>query len=522
MPYSAISELPDYIRKKPESTQRQWMAVWNSSYSACMKDGGGASDCESGAFSRANGVIKGAEEAELDDVTLTALVTSEHLRLEKADSRVSYRAASGSDKPCSSCRFYNSNDLSCSVVEGAIDPTWACDLWTEQMAGNALPAASIDDEVGLDWSEVEESSPFQVFVAHAFATDDYSSPQWIPFLPTPGKYQHPTYGEINITKDFNTALVASVRDRIYQDNIPLDVEHETKLSGAVAWIKDMRVNANGSADAYVEWTDRGRALLKGGQFKYISPEWFSRWRDPASGKVHLNVIAGGAITTRPFFKEKVLRALVASETGAQIIESDKEDISVPDPTPTLTPTPPESYTAAEVDEKIKSAQEEAAASFKEQMAGMATQLEAAEALAASEKTARETLATQLSEIQKANRHNKFVELVAGRGGSNDGAPWAGDAEKHVAFLEKLAEQFGEDNEVVVTYTEQQTAIAQQLAQSDAFKELGSSARAVSDPEKQLDALTKSHQAANPNLSFSEAQAAVLKTAEGVRLYEQMA
>jgi hypothetical protein len=490
-----------------------------------MKDGGNASDCESGAFARANGVIKGAEEAELSEVTLEALVTSEYLRLEKADSRVGYRAASGSDKPCSSCRFYNAMDLSCSVVEGSIDSTWTCDLWTEQMAGNALPTASIDDEAGLDWSESEAFSTFQVFVAHTFATDDYSSSQWIPFLPTPGKYQHPTYGEINITKDFNTALVASVRNRIYQDNIPLDVEHETKLSGAVAWIKDMRVNDNGSADAYVEWTDRGRALLKGGQFKYVSPEWFSRWRDPASGKVHLNVVAGGAITTRPFFKEKVLRALVASETGAQIIESDKEDISVPDQTPTPTPTLPEtvnSYTAAEVDEKIKSAQEEAAASFKEQMDSMATKLEAAEALAMSEKTARETLATQLAEIQQTNRHNRFVELVAGRGGSNDGAPWAGDAEKHVALLEKLAEQFGEDNEVVVTYTEQQTAIAQQLAQSDAFKELGSSARAESNPEKQLDALTKSHQAANPNLTFSEAQAAVLKTAEGVRLYEQMA
>ena len=131
------------------------------------------------------------------------------------------------------------------------------------------------------------------------------------------------------------------------------------------------------------------------------------------------------------------------------------------------------------------------------------------------------LATQLTEIQKANRHARFVDLVAGHGGSNDGAPWAGDATKHVEFLEKLAEQFGEDNEIVTNYSEQQTAIAAQLAQSDAFKEIGTSAgRGPTDPEKKLEEMAKSLQKAEPNLSFSEAYDKVLRTPEGVRLYEQ--
>jgi hypothetical protein len=407
-----------------------------------------------------------------------------------------------------------------------------------------------------------EGQPFQVFIeaGSAFAGGALL-PDWIPFLPKPGKYQHPLYGEINVTPSFNGQLVDSVRTHVYQDNIPLDAEHETKLSGAVAWIKDMRLNDDGSADAYVEWTDRGRTLVGGGQFKYISPEWFSEWKDPATGVVHRNVVAGGAITTRPFFKEKVLRALVASEQGAEMLaaEDPKEDPSSKETfadmakqrkctecstefAETATTCPkcgakfseegagttagvlatltlgPATYTAAEVDGKIQAA----TASFAEQLASMTTELEAAKAIAASEKTAREALGAELGQIKATNRHARFVELVAGRGGANDGGPWAGDADKHVTFLEKLAEQFGDDGDVLVNYVEQQTAIAQQLAQADAFREIGSSAgRGSTDPEKKLDTLAKSHQAANPSLSFAEAYTQVLSTPEGARLYEQV-
>ena len=526
--------------------------------------------------------------------TLVAtLVAASELLLEKADERVRYRAASEGEDACGTCRFYDAADLECSLVEGSIDSARTCNLWTKQMsvASSTLPTAvsppepsdteEYDSEHGYGWSETEANELFQVFVAHTFAADDFSGPQWIPFLPTPGKYQHPTYGEINITPSFNAQLVASVKDHVYQENIPLDVEHETKLSGAVAWLKDMRLNDDGSADAYVEWTDRGKQLLKGGQFKYVSPEWFGSWRDPASGIVHRNVVAGGAITTRPFFKDKVLRALVASEQGAEMLvapatatsPTEKESftdmakqtkcsecgasfaeptstcpkcgakfaeettpvvtITNTPPTPTAStetgPTPPTqsivsrnytpaTYSAAEVDEKIKAA----TATFAEQQTAMTTELEAAKTLAASEKAARETLATQLSEIQKATRHAKFIDLVAGRGGGGDGARWAGDSEKHVAFLEKITEQFGEDNEIVTTYIEQQAAIAQQLAESNAFREIGSSGGHVaSDPEKKLEEMAKARQSAEPKLTFSEAYEAVLRTTEGARLYEQM-
>jgi len=67
MPYNTVDELPDYIKKMPASTQRQFMAVFNSAHKNCMsaKVGGGAGDakaCEAVAFRMANGVVKKAKK----------------------------------------------------------------------------------------------------------------------------------------------------------------------------------------------------------------------------------------------------------------------------------------------------------------------------------------------------------------------------------------------------------------------------------------------------------------------------
>jgi hypothetical protein len=440
------------------------------------------------------------------------------------------------------------------------------------------------------WSE----EPFRVFVA-APATfgdpaSDFSKPQWIPFLPKPGVYSHPRYGVVSVTTEGNQGYVQSVKDHVYQESIPLDAEHLTKLSGAVGWIKDMRMNGDGSADAFVEWTDRGRTLLAGGQFRYVSPELFDEWADPATNTVHQNVVVGGAITTRPFFKDKALRALVASETGIEVRAATfrdfspeqrdamaKSGVAMPDgsyPIPdvdaldraiqgygrspdgatkahikkraaalgktnllpdswsekeTHVPEPqePKTYTADEVDGKIKEqtkafteqmeAQQKA---FAEQFEAQKVELEAAKTIAASEKTAREALAAELAGIKSAERQRRFSEMVAGRGGAGDGAPWAGDQAKHITLLEKVADQFGEDSEVFTEYVEQQAAIAAQLKESSLFSELGTSASPkAGSPEDKIEALTQAHMKANPGKSHAKAYSEVLETPEGVRLYQ---
>lgn len=460
------------------------------------------------------------------------------LQLEKADPRVNYRAATG-DSNCGNCRFFDSGYMRCQVVEGTVDPSMTSDLWTAPFAGFVAgpgePAYEMyrEPSVGLAFEVSKE------FAAGA----DFSKPMWIPYLPKPGKYSHPLYGEILVTPQRNQEMVDSVKNHVYQENIPIDAEHETKLSGAVGWLKDMRLNEDGSADGFVEWTDRGRALLESGNFKYFSPEWFDDWRDVATGVVHRNVVAGGAITTRPFFKEKILRALVASEAGTEII-STQEDLPVPDnkapevptpPTPTPTPTPaptpepeptPVTFTEAQVKAREDAAVAKALAEAKktgepdsQAYVELQTRVTAAEALAASEKAAREALALKLTEITSAERRRRFSDLVAGKGGENDGGAWVGDATKHVAFLEKLADQVGEADEMFTSFVEQQNAAAAQLREAGLFREHGSAAGPTpSDPEQKLETLTKAKMAADPKLTHAQAYSEVLNSPEGAKLY----
>jgi hypothetical protein len=583
MPYESVDDLPDYIKSKPAKTQRQWMAVWNSSYAACMKDGGGAAKCEGAAFARANGVIKGAEDSR---TIIASDLSFDQVR------ELLYAALHEDEPPILNpavvydCWVRDVYDDYC-IVSKDNKLYKRAYVVSEDKAVLGAPIPVVEHRAYIPvpaTSAMYSEAPFQVFIKTSiFDEDDFSKPQWIPFLPKPGKFTHPLYGEVIITAERNQELVDSVKNKVYQENIPLDIEHESKLSGAVGWIQDMRLNDDESGDAYVEWTDRGRALLKGGQFKYISPEWFPSWRDPVSGVVHQNVIAGGALTTRPFFKERVLRALVASEGGTEIIpgvedfadgfrdfspeqrdEMAKSGVAMPDgsyPIPDedalsraiqsigratnraavmahikkrakalgKTDVLPEdwsekerhvadneekTYTAIEVDDKIK----EATQPFTEQMTALQGQLAEAQALAASEKTAREAIEGRLAESEKAERLRKFTDLIAGRGGESDGAPWAGDPEKHVAILERLTSQFGPNDEVVESYIEQQTAAAKQFKEAGLFKEFGTSAPAISDPEKKLDSLAKAHAEKTPGMTFQQAYAEVLQTEEGKRLY----
>lgn len=560
MPYDLLASLPSNVKSKPEATQRRWMAVWNSHYKTCIGEGNSSSACETEAFRLANGVIKGAEmdddtkygEPDIGDVHAPGPIgvvgpkkrkmrqtyddatgswadddNGPEVLLEKSDKRVNYRMA---DDPegwtCGNCVFHDADCLSCNLVEGTISASCVCDLWRAQ-----IPELTA-------MQQYREPS-FRVFmeVSQAFgAGQDFSKPAWIPFLPVPGRYDHALYGEIIITPDSNRELVDSVKAHVYQTHIPIDAEHETKLSGAVGWLNDMRMNADGSADAFVEWTPRGQQLLADGAFKYVSPEWYSEWLEVATGKVHQNVVAGGAITTRPFFKEKVLRALVATEAGGTVIrKSDKEDTQVPDDkkttaaaeTPPADGAPKEPVKATEASDVTKTAKtfseaevQALVAQTKADAITEASQAYADQLKVVSDKADAST--TALAEITKADRKRRFTEMVSGRGGQDDGAPWAGDAESHLSMLESLSEQFGEGEDSVTTkYIENQRAVAAQIKDSAVFKEFGSSASTDStDPDARLDALAKARQASDPSLNYAKAYNEILTTPEGSRLYNQ--
>ena len=145
-------------------------------------------------------------------------------------------------------------------------------------------------------------------------------PPTINIFPVPGTYRHPVWGNMEVTEEGNQLFVDNFNAHVYQKHIPLDAEHETKVSGAVAYFEELYMNEDGSVEAIMEWTPRGEKLLEDDAFKFISPEWYEEWTDPATQKDFENVLIGGALTTRPFFKG--LRSLVANEDGMRDIEKE--------------------------------------------------------------------------------------------------------------------------------------------------------------------------------------------------------
>lgn len=171
-------------------------------------------------------------------------------------------------------------------------------------AANRKMAPSFSDMSGSVFMECQFAEP----------------PNKINVLPKPGTYSHPAYGKIVITQERNDNFVTHFQEGVYQKRLPIDLEHETKLSGAAGWMTALAKEPDGSVSAYVEWTDRGIDAIKADRFKYFSPEWYNVWEQPISGDKYTDILIGGALCTRPFFKEPALLPLVANEEGLSVIE----------------------------------------------------------------------------------------------------------------------------------------------------------------------------------------------------------
>lgn len=271
-------------------------------------------------------------------------------------------------------------------------------------------------------------------------------PEWVPMLPKPGEFTHPSYGKVKVTPESNHRFVKNFEGSVYQAQLPIDAEHQTKLSGACGWIQGMRLNADGSADAKVEWTDRGKSLIESDRFKYISPEWYSSWVAPDTGNKHENVLIGAAITTRPFFKESSLRPLVASE--GTIITPKEDDMKKGSEGNELS--------FAEAMDRMTAA-EERAQEAEQQVKKFADLLDSATG--------------RIAAMESENLERRMAEISDG---------WVGDKKNHLIVLKSFAESFGEDSDTFKAYVTQQNAVAAQLTQSGIFDESGSDSSETSE------------------------------------------
>lgn len=388
---------------------------------------------------------------------------------------------------------------------------------------------------------------------------------WIQITPGTGKWNHPRFGLVEISDETLERFVDNFSKRIYQEHIPVDAEHKTKLSGAFGYYREMKVGHDDKPGVWakIELTERGQKLLEDGGFKYFSPEFYDEWEEPATGQVYRDVITGGAFTTRPFFKDGVLEPVSLREFCAV---PDWEVGPRRDPWSSSYESTGlvrdvhamiyDGFTVAQIQNVLSAAlayslaikdgaadgkqmSEEtpvtqettptandgkpAPATFSEEQLREFAELKAsndtlAKQFAEAVKT-NEALADKVSALQTIDRERRFKELVTGHGGANDGGPhWFGEPEKHIKMLSALAKNFGEESEEFTAYVEGQTAAAKALADSPSMRELGSSSpEPASDTMQKVEQLTKDF-AEKHNVSREEALPKVL--AEHPELYTE--
>lgn len=413
-----------------------------------------------------------------DDSAIASAYGDESAKLPKDDPVVEYRMASatnptddgdGDIDACGECRFFQFGN--CQLVEGTIEADHVCSLFHDR----PLLYVNQDDlesgERPSGYAEVVEKPDYRVFQEIKSAAE---IPARIPYLPIPGAYKHPSYGEVAITPERNARFVANFKARVYGQDIPIDAEHQTKLSGAMGHIKELVQNSDGSVDAIPEWTPNGKKLLGDGAFKYFSPEWFDKWTNPADGVSHQDVPIGGALTNRPFFKEGSLRPLAASEGHLYLVShAERGDVTelVFDEFDAITPRSRQG--AAGMSEKDPKTA--APVGMTEDQAREFAELKTSFAAAETARIAAEAVAKQANDraekLEGDARRKRFTDEVMGRSDSS-GIRWFGEPAKHVAFLEAVAEKFGEDSEQVQHYVANERAHAAQLKDSKIFATFG--------------------------------------------------
>lgn len=317
-------------------------------------------------------------------------------------------------------------------------------------------------------------------------------PEWSPFLPVPGLYEHPIYGTLDYSAETYDRIVDQFKRGIYQDKLPVNAEHDIFTSGAVGWITDMRIAKSGAIEAKVEWNDRGKALIEGDRYLYVSAELMPTWIDPVDPSlVYQDVAVGLALTTHPYFKERVLPPLAASEAViTRHAGTPGEEVLMGETKPDEQQQPPAADKPADesptTPTDVQQATDQIIAQLSEKLGDKAKISDPA-VLAFVEKTARELAetraeskrnkeqATQLAEqnaiLQAQNRVKFFTDEVMGRGDGN-GTAWVGDITEHVRMLCSLAEKHGPDSWELKQYVTSNRAHAEQIKASSLFSEIG--------------------------------------------------
>lgn len=140
--------------------------------------------------------------------------------------------------------------------------------------------------------------------------DEKGAPKEIQVLMC-GEWNHPAYGPI-IIKTTDLQEFKKNFDSGLRRDIPITEGHESfDEKPAVGWFKELIDKGEQGLWATTEWTPKGITLLAEKAYKYFSPEFYTEYEDPETREIYRNVLVGGALTNKPYFKK--MSAVVLSE-----------------------------------------------------------------------------------------------------------------------------------------------------------------------------------------------------------------
>lgn len=124
----------------------------------------------------------------------------------------------------------------------------------------------------------------------------------IQIMPT-GEWKHDQYGDIKIDSDDIESFKQHYEEGIRKD-IPITAGHSQigEELPAIGWFTKLINKGSEGLWGVVEWTEKGKELLKDKAFKYFSPEFHDEYEDPETHESYQNILVGGALTNKPYFK----------------------------------------------------------------------------------------------------------------------------------------------------------------------------------------------------------------------------
>lgn len=154
--------------------------------------------------------------------------------------------------------------------------------------------------------------------------DEYSNAAKIHAMPANRTFSHPTYGKIEFTNEKLQRFANNVNNNVRGVIPDIDFDHKRFRADAAGWVQSAEAQDDGLW-LNVEFTDEAKEAIKSKRYRYFSPELATEWVDPETGQKHQDVLAGGALTNRPFLKRLTPLSLDDGVVGMVFAEDSEFD-----------------------------------------------------------------------------------------------------------------------------------------------------------------------------------------------------